>query len=133
MDKIYAICPYCGCGCGLYLHVTDGRVVGVSPSRTHPVNRGTLCVKGWNCHEFIHHPERLRYPLKRANGEFQRTTWSEALDITSSRLAAIAEQYGPDSIAVLSSAKCANEDNYLLMKFARAVIGTNNIDHCARL
>ncbi len=127
------VCPYCGCGCGLFLHVDQGRIVGVSPSRLHPVNKGSLCVKGWNCYEFVHHPDRLRYPMVRKGGKLVRSTWDEALKFVASRLEEIRDRTGSDSIGVLSSAKCTNEENYLMMKFTRAVLGTNNIDHCARL
>ncbi len=133
MLKVLTVCPYCGCGCGLYLHVEEGRIIGVSPSRNHPVNRGTLCIKGWNCYEFIQHPDRLRTPLIRKNGTLKETTWEEALEYTARRLQEIISLYGNDSIGVLGSAKCTNEENYLIMKFTRAVLGTNNIDHCARL
>ncbi|MBI5044278.1 MAG: formate dehydrogenase subunit alpha [Nitrospirae bacterium] len=133
MNKIPTICPYCGCGCGLYLHVEDGNLTGVSPIRSHPVNKGTLCVKGWNSFEFIQHHERLKYPLIKVNGEFKRASWGEAIALIASKLTGIKRSYRPDSIAIMSSAKCTNEENYLMMKFARAVIGTNNIDHCARL
>ncbi len=134
MEKISTTCPWCGCGCGLYLHVENNLITGVSPSRNHPVNHGTLCVKGWNCHEFVHHPDRLTTPLiKDGKAAFRRATWEEALGATATRLAGIKKQYGPDAIGVLGSAKCTNEENFVLMKFARAVIGTNNIDHCARL
>ncbi len=133
MDKVMTVCPYCGCGCGLYLHVEDGRITGTSPSRSHPVNRGSLCVKGWNAHEFVTHPDRLKTPLIREGRGLRRATWDEALSFTAARLAEIRAEHGPDSIGVLSSAKCTNEENFLMMKFARAVLGTNNIDHCARL
>ncbi len=133
MEKIPSVCPYCGCGCGLYLHMHKGKLIGVSPSRNHPVNRGSLCVKGWNCHEFVQHPARLTHPLIRKKGVLKRTSWSEALDAVAHNLSRIQKSSGPDAIGVLSSAKCTNEENYLMMKFARAVIGTNNIDHCARL
>jgi len=138
MEKVITVCPYCGCGCGLYLHVEGGRLTGVSPSRNHPVNMGALCAKGWNAHEFVEHPERLRYPLIRENiagarSPFLRATWKEALRRVASGLNRIKKTHGPDSIGVLSSAKCTNEENYLMMKFARAALGTNNIDHCARL
>lgn len=133
MKKIPTVCPYCGCGCGLYLHIENGSITGVSPSRAHPVNRGSLCVKGWNCHEFVQHPLRLKHPLIKKNGTFRKASWDEALDYTSFKLSAIKESSGPDSIGFLSSAKCTNEENYLMMKLARAGIGTNNIDHCARL
>ncbi len=133
MDKILTVCPYCGCGCGLYLHVDRGRLVGVSPSKSHPVNRGSLCVKGWNAHEFVIHPDRLLSPMIKDKGEFRECTWDIALDYVAHRLMEIRDRHGPDSIGILSSAKCTNEENYLMMKFARAVVGTNNIDHCARL
>ncbi len=126
-------CPYCGCGCGFYLEVLDGRLIGVTPSETSPVNRGKLCVKGWNAHEFVQHPKRLTQPLLRKNGELTEVSWDEALDYTSQRLKEIKEAYGPDSIGFFASAKVTNEENYLLQKFARAAVGTNNVDHCARL
>jgi predicted molibdopterin-dependent oxidoreductase YjgC len=97
------------------------------------VNQGKLCVKGWYIHEFVQHPNRLRKPLVRKNGVQQEVSWDEALDTAAGELKRIKEAYGPDSIAFFSSAKCTNEDNYILQKFARAVIGTNNVDHCARL
>jgi formate dehydrogenase alpha subunit len=134
MEKISTTCPWCGCGCGLYLHVENNIITGVSPNRNHPVNHGTLCVKGWNCHEFVQHPDRLTTPLiKDGKTAFKRATWDEALGRTAARLAEIKKQYGPDAIGILGSAKCTNEENFVLMKFARAVIGTNNVDHCARL
>jgi len=133
MNKISTTCPWCGCGCGLYLHVDDNTITGVSPSRNHPVNHGTLCVKGWNCHEFVQHPDRLTTPLVKEGTAFRRATWDEALRKTAAKLTEIKDTYGPDAIGILGSAKCTNEDNFVLMKFARAVIGTNNIDHCARL
>jgi formate dehydrogenase alpha subunit len=133
MEKISTTCPWCGCGCGLYLHVENNLITGVSPNRNHPVNHGTLCVKGWNCHEFVQHPDRLTTPLVKRGAAFRRATWDEALTVTATRLSEIKKQYGPDAIGILGSAKCTNEDNFVLMKFARAVIGTNNIDHCARL
>lgn len=130
---VLTICPYCGCGCGLLLEILDGRVIGTLPSKTSPVNEGKLCIKGWTVHEFIHSPSRLRKPLLRKDNELMEASRNEALEFSVKRLKEIKEEYGPDSIAVLTSAKCTNEENYLLQKFARAVIGTNNIDHCARL
>ncbi len=134
MEKISTTCPWCGCGCGLYLHVENNLITGVSPSRNHPVNHGTLCVKGWNCHEFVQHPDRLTTPLiKEGKTTWRRASWDEALGKTASRLTEIKQKYGPDAIGVLGSAKCTNEENFVLMKFARAAVGTNNVDHCARL
>lgn len=126
-------CPYCGCGCGLYLVSEGDTLTGVVPSLGHPVAKGALCVKGWNAHEFVNHPARLTKPLRAVAGGFEEIGWDEALDEVAARLKEIAVRHGPDSIGFLSSAKMTNEENFLMMKFARAVIGTNNIDHCARL
>ena len=103
------------------------------PDQTHPISEGKLCIKGWNAHEHVANPDRLTAPLIRKGEKFEEASWEEALSLISSRLMEIKKQHGPDSLAFLSSAKCTNEENYLLMKFARSVIGTNNIDHCARL
>lgn len=132
-QNVMTICPYCGTGCALNLQVLDGKLVGVLPVKNHIISQGGLCIKGWNAHAFVEHRHRLRTPLVRKNGSFVEATWDEALGLIASKLAAIKEESGPDSIAVLASAKCTNEENYLLQKFTRAVIGTNNIDHCARL
>jgi len=133
MEKVHTTCIYCGCGCGLFLHVEDGRVVGASPSPLHPMSLGRLCIKGWLAGEFVGHPDRLRYPLIRRGDRFSRTTWEEALSLTAASLRAIALESGPDSLGVLTSAKGTNEENYLLMKLARAGLKTNNVDHVARL
>jgi len=113
--------------------VKEGRVVETRPWPGHPANQGKLCIKGWNAHQFVHHPERLTTPLIRNGEGFREATWEEALEAVAAGLERAKEASGPDSIAFLASAKCTNEENYLLQKFARAVIGTNNIDHCARL
>ncbi len=133
MQNVMTICNYCGCGCGVYLCVDNNRVVGSYPSRNHPISRGNLCSKGWHLHQFIHSRNRLREPLLRKNGELLPVSWDEALDVTADALHKSRERSGPDSIGVLASAKCSNEENYLLQKFTRAGLGTNNIDHCARL
>jgi predicted molibdopterin-dependent oxidoreductase YjgC len=130
---VLTTCSYCGCGCGLYLEVLDGQIIGTIPCKTNPINQGKLCVKGWNIHEFIQHPSRLRQPLIRKNGTLTEVGWDEALDYTVSKLKEIRKAHGSDSIAFLASAKVTNEENYLIMKFARAAVGTNNVDHCARL
>lgn len=127
------ICPYCGCGCGVALEVLDGKIIGTLPLKTSPVNEGKLCLKGFSLPEFLTSPLRLNKPLLRESSSLKEVSWDKALDYTVRRLQEIKENYGPDSIAFLASAKCTNEENYLLQKFCRAVIGTNNIDHCARL
>jgi len=131
--NIQTICPFCGCGCALNLEVIDGDVVGVLPVNDHPVSQGSLCIKGWNAHAFVGHEDRLKSPLIREKGRFRQASWDEALSLVAEKLGSIQKKHGPDSIGVLASAKCTNEENYLLQKFARAVIGTNNVDHCARL
>jgi len=133
LKKVDTVCSYCGVGCNLKLHVKDNAIVKVTSDRNSPVNKGKLCVKGRFGFDYVHHPDRLQNPLIREDGELKRASWNKALNLVASRLTEIKEKYGPDSIAFLSSAKCTNEENYLLQKFARTVIGTNNIDHCARL
>jgi predicted molibdopterin-dependent oxidoreductase YjgC len=128
-----SICSYCGTGCGVLFQVADGNLVGTLPLKTHPVNQGKLCIKGWNLHEYVNSFIRLKSPLIKKDGRFVKCTWEEAISHTAERLTAIVNQHGPDSVGVLLSAKMTNEENYLAQKFARAVIGTNNVDHCARL
>jgi predicted molibdopterin-dependent oxidoreductase YjgC len=130
---VVTTCPYCAVGCGMVLEVLGGSVVRTLPSKTSPTNKGRLCIKGWNVHEFIQHPDRLKTPLIRDNGRFRQATWDEALGYAARELRRIKDAHGPDSIGFLTSARCTNEENYLLQKFARVVIGTNNVDHCARL
>jgi formate dehydrogenase alpha subunit len=129
---ITTTCIYCGVGCHLDLHIRNGIVLSVTPGRRGP-GEGKLCIKGWSAHEFIHHPDRLKMPLIKENGTFREAAWEEALDLIASRLNEIKTKNGPDSLGFFSSAKATNEDNYMMQKLARAVIGTNNVDHCARL
>jgi len=136
VEKILTTCTYCGTGCTLELNVKDNRVVGVTSNRSEeysPVNKGALCVKGRFGWDFINSSERLTKPLIKENGEFREASWDEALDLVATRLTSIKESSGPDSMAVFTSARITNEENYLAQKFARAVLGTNNVDHCARL
>ncbi|KPJ64146.1 formate dehydrogenase [candidate division KD3-62 bacterium DG_56] len=132
-DRVKTICPYCGCGCGLELYVREGQVARVMGDEDNEINRGWLCVKGRFGYEFITSPDRLKQPLLRPGPRLEPAGWDEALDQVARRLTEIKAQYGPDAIACLSSAKSTNEENYLVQKFARVVIGTNNVDHCARL
>lgn len=133
MKEVLTTCPYCGCGCNFYLLVDNGECTGVIPSREHHISGGKLCVKGGNAYEFINHPDRLLNPCIRNEDILQEVSWNEALDYTATKLKAIIEKYGPDSVGFFSSSRCTNEENFLLTKFARAVVGTNNIDNCARL
>ncbi len=132
--KIQTVCPYCGVGCVIDLHVKNNKIVNVSSTIGEHVNEGNLCVKGKFGLDFVKSTKRLKFPMiKTKGGGFKNISWKKALEIISDKLTAIKKEYGPDSIAVLSSAKCTNEENFLMSKFARAAIGTNNVDHCARL
>jgi len=133
LERVATICPYCGCGCTIVLHVRDGRVVRISGEPGMGVNRGLLCVKGRFGTDFIGHEERLTDPLVRRDGKLERASWDEALELVARRLAEIKAAHGPDAVGGLASAKCTNEENYVMQRFMRAVIGTNNVDHCARL
>jgi len=128
--EVKTICPYCGVGCSMYLGVKDNKIVGVRGDEQGDANQGKLCVKGrFGIAEFVNHQDRLTKPLIRKNNRLEEASWDEALDFVTSRLA----RYHGDEVAVVSSAKSTNEDNYVMQKFARAVLGTNNVDHCARL
>lgn len=131
--NVLTVCPYCGAGCGLYIQVLDGKIVGVLPAKEHPVSRGKLCIKGWNATAFVNHPDRLKKPLIREGDRFREASWDEALGLVADKLLQIRDTYGPQAIGFLCSAKCTNEENYLLQKLARSFFKTNNIDHCARL
>jgi len=130
--KIRTTCPYCGVGCQQLLHVQDGKIVYVSGVEGAEPNQGRLCVKGRYGYDFIYSEERLKTPLIRENGAFREATWDEALDLTVSKIKQIISEDGPDAIAGVSCARSINEDSYQMQKLFRAVIGTNNIDHCAR-
>jgi predicted molibdopterin-dependent oxidoreductase YjgC len=144
--RVTTTCSYCGVGCQFDLLVKDNKVIGVSSNPDAPVNGLALCVKGRYGYDYIHHPDRLlkprvrRYLLdgkkKSRRGkawEWVETDWDTALNLVADKLRTTRDESGPDSIGVLTSAKCTNEENYLMNKLARQVIGTNNIDHCARL
>jgi predicted molibdopterin-dependent oxidoreductase YjgC len=146
VQKVTTTCPYCGVGCQFDLNLRDGEIIGVSSNPNAPVNNMALCVKGRYGWDFVQHSDRLKKPLvrrylledkpKRLKGkawDWIETDWDTALDITSRKLLETRDTKGADNIGVLTSAKCLNEENYLMNKLARQVIGTNNIDHCARL
>ena len=133
IDRVQTTCTYCGCGCQLDLNVMDNRVVGVTTDVDIKPNQGSLCVKGRFGYEFIEDEGRLNKPLIKENGVLREASWEEALDTVAEKFKSIRDTHGPDSIAGLASAKVTNEENYLFQKFMRAVIGTNNVDHCARL
>jgi predicted molibdopterin-dependent oxidoreductase YjgC len=131
--RVRTTCSYCGVGCQQELHVKDNRLVQVTGVQDAPPNFGSLCVKGRFGFDFVASPERLTQPLIRENGALRKASWDEALDRVARRLGEIKTGSGPDSIGVLTSARITNEENYIAQKFTRAVLQTNNIDHCARL
>lgn len=129
LNQVPTICPYCGTGCSVNLLVQDGKITGTTPNIRSPVNEGKLCPKGTYCHQFVHSTDRLKKPLIRKGDVFIESDWETAYHLIAEKL----KKYNADEIGVLASARCSNEDNYALMKFARGVLKTNNLDHCARL
>ncbi|MFC1953783.1 formate dehydrogenase subunit alpha, partial [Chloroflexota bacterium] len=128
--EVLTTCPYCGVGCQLKLQINDEKIIEVLPQAENEVNRGQACVKGrFGIQEFVHHSERLTTPLVKLAGKLVESTWDEALEIVAEKLTT----YKADELAVIASAKATNEDNYVAQKLGRIVLGTNNIDHCARL
>jgi predicted molibdopterin-dependent oxidoreductase YjgC len=159
VTKVRTTCSYCGVGCTFDLNVRDGRIVRVTSAEDAPVNGLSLCVKGRYGYDYVHHPDRLSHPLVRAkwlegvegrveSGDWRvassddaaiddetliETDWDTALDVVAGKLADVKSTDGPDALAMLASAKCTNEENYVFNKFSRQILGTNAIDHCARL
>ncbi len=131
-EKVKTTCSYCGVGCQIYLHIKEDKVVKVTGADVAP-NYGSLCVKGRFGYNFIDSPERLTMPLIRKDGELKEASWDEALGYVADKLGNIVKSDGPDSFGLLTSARMTNEENYIAQKFARAVVKTNNVDHCARL
>lgn len=130
--KVRTTCPYCGVGCQLNLHVKNDRIVRVTGVEDAQPNQGRLCVKGRYGFDFIYSKERLTTPLIRENGSFREASWDEALDLVADKFKAIIAESGPDALAGVSCGRSINEDSYNMQKFFRGVLGTNNIDHCAR-
>ena len=159
VTKVRTTCSYCGVGCTFDLNVRDGKIVRVTSAEDAAVNGMSLCVKGRYGYDYVDHPDRLTRPLVRAKwltdveskvetGDWRvadpdapifegdtlvETDWDTALDVVATKFTEVKETHGSDALAVLASAKCTNEENYLFNKFTRQVVGTNNIDHCARL
>ncbi|WDP89070.1 MAG: formate dehydrogenase subunit alpha [Desulfobacter sp.] len=131
-EKIRTTCPYCGVGCQQLLHVKDDRIIKVTGVEDGAPNKGRLCVKGRFGYDFIHSQERLTHPLIREGETFRKASWDEALDLVAGKFTQIIKDHGPDALAGISCARSINEDSYNMQKLFRAVIGTNNIDHCAR-
>jgi formate dehydrogenase alpha subunit len=154
IERVQTTCPYCGVGCQLVLEVKDNKIIKVDSAWDGPSNHGWTCVKGRFGYDFVHHEDRLTKPLVRKylldgkkkpaakkrspekSGdpwEWVEVDWEVALGITAERMVKARDEHGPDSLGFLTSAKCLNEENYLMNKLARQAIGTNSIDHCARL
>ncbi|MEI6596290.1 MAG: molybdopterin-dependent oxidoreductase, partial [Bacteroidota bacterium] len=131
--KVRTICTYCGVGCNLEVAVKGGVIKSIQAPYDAEVNSGHTCLKGRFAFSFYNHPERIKTPLIKRNGEFVEASWDEAYDYIAKELTRIKTDHGSDFIAGISSARCTNEENYLMQKFLRAVIGTNNIDSCARV
>jgi predicted molibdopterin-dependent oxidoreductase YjgC len=146
-DKlITTTCPYCGVGCNFDLNIKDDRIIRVTSNPNAPVNGMHLCVKGRYGYDYVHHPDRLTRPKVRKylldggsrapdedRGDWVEVDWEIALGVVAGKFVQIKQESGPDAVGVLTSAKCTNEENYLMQKFSRQVIGTHNVDHCARL
>lgn len=133
MNSILTTCPYCGTGCTFFLNVEGEKIISVTPNDLNAVNEGKLCSKGHFGFDFVQHKERLTNPLIRKEGKLVEVTWEETIRFVASKMKKTIKKCGADSIAGFSSARCTNEENYLMQKLMRAVIGTNNVDHCARL
>lgn len=133
-DKtVQTTCTYCGVGCQLEVSVINGEIKGIQAPENAEVNEGHTCLKGRFAFEFYNHPDRLRDPMIKKDGQFEKVTWEEAYQFITKRLTDIKIKYGANAIAGISSSRATNEENYLMQKMFRAVIGTNNIDGCARV
>lgn len=132
-EKVNTTCPYCGVGCQTILHIdrAQNKIVRVTGREVSP-NNGMLCVKGRYAYEFPSHENRLKYPMIKKNGQHVRVSWEEALDYTANRMKEITDKHGPDTFSAFGSGRITNENNYAIQKFTRMVVGTNNVDHCAR-
>jgi len=127
------ICNYCGVGCNLEVATTNGKITSIHAPYDAEVNAGHTCLKGRYAFSFYDHPDRLTTPLIKRDGAFVSATWDEAYDLIAERFRGYIDKHGKDSLAGISSARCTNEENYLMQKFFRAAVGTNNIDGCARV
>lgn len=132
IKRTKTVCTYCGVGCSFEVWTKDRKILKIEPQEHAPVNGISTCVKGKWGWDYVNSEERLTKPLIRKGNEFVEATWDEALKLIASKLTGIKEQYGPDSIGYIASSKCSNEENFLFQKFARAIMGTNNVDNCSR-
>ena len=132
-QKTRTVCNYCGVGCNLEVATMGGEIKGIQAPYDAEVNQGHTCLKGRYAFKFYNHPDRIKSPMIKRNGSFEEVSWDEAYDYIASKFNYYRDEFGPDSLAGISSARCTNEENYLMQKFFRVVVGTNNIDGCARV
>ncbi|MFH0941556.1 MAG: molybdopterin-dependent oxidoreductase [Chloroflexota bacterium] len=132
VTSVGSVCPYCGCGCTLSLGYKANRLVRVLPT-AHGANRGALCVRGSYGCDFVNSPERLKHPLKKTATGFEEISWDEALKLVAGEFGRIRDTAGPDSLAILGGSRLTNEENYLLQRLGRGLLGTNNLDNGGRL
>ncbi len=130
--KTLTTCVYCGVGCQFNIVSKNDIIVRIEPVNAVP-NEGLLCVKGKFAYKFVNHEDRVTSPLIKKDGTFVEASWKEAYDLIFKKMNYHLETNGKHSIVGLASAKCTNEENYLFQKFIRMYVGTNNVDHCARL
>lgn len=128
-----SVCPYCGTGCGIGLRSDGKKVIGVEPILSHPISKGRLCSKGWSSAFATGHENRVTTPMIREGNDFREASWDEALTLIHEQFSYYRDNHGPQSVGMISCARATNEDNYAIQKFARSVLKTNNIDHCARI
>ena len=133
VKKVKTTCSYCGTGCNFYLHVKDNKVIKVSSDYDAPVNHGNLCIKGRYGYDYIHSADRLKTPLIKRDGVFHEATWDEALELVANKFKELIQKHGPEKVGGFSSSRCTNEENYLLAKWVRCAVGSNNVDNCARV
>lgn len=132
VKRTKTVCTYCGVGCSFDIWTKDRKILKIEPTTEAPVNGISTCVKGKFGWQFVNSPDRLKKPLIRKDDTFYEASWDEALDLIASKMTAIKNEHGPDSLAFIASSKCTNEENYLMQKLARSVFGTNNVDNCSR-
>jgi len=131
--EVRTVCAYCGTGCEIQAGIRQGKITSVRPVLDAPVSKGHLCVKGRYGFEYVHAPDRVTQPMIRQGDQWKPVSWDDAITFVAERLRSILEKYGPDAVGVLGSARATNEENYVAQKFARVVLGTNNVDCCARV
>jgi formate dehydrogenase alpha subunit len=131
--RVKTTCSYCGTGCNFFLKVRGDKVIGVDSDYDAPVNKGNLCIKGRYGYDFIHSKDRITTPLIKEGDGFREASWDEALELVAGRFNALIKEYGADTVGGFSSSRCTNEENYLLAKWVRTAVGSNNVDNCARV